>query len=443
MEPFMQQSSPSKFGVISIISTIVVITLIIGLALLSFFLEPEAPVSAEPVPSHKTTTDTEAIDAALAIAVLAGVSETDVIQQAINKARPDTALATIMFSPDVRAKEAAGALLLLGEKFSQKNNLARAILSYQLAGTMATLSPDLSDTLRADIFLQAGSGLTALDEPILAKIYLDQAFLVATESPYLQAAYRHSVLDALHRAYLDLGLKEEARNSLNLGQSPANLEAVPERPLVLPDVQSVALPMDAQEAEAQRWRAAQFVVKDLVELGGTVRPENLETLRLTLLKEDEVKSRYFSEAIQAESQLSGKVNLIRARIAWQSTKYRIAKQAFGIGVVPEWESFVGQIEADLDGSYEELYQLYNDIIVAIPIASDIDRATEEAIRRQVLAGELGHYPNNPAEELKAQLLAASATLLETQPRTELRVSYLSVENTDYYTLISEQDIVQQ
>jgi len=69
---------------------------------------------------------------------------------------------------------------------------ARAALSYELAGAIATLSPDLSDTLRADIFLQAGSGLATLNDAVHAKIYLDQAYIVATESNYLQPAYRQS-----------------------------------------------------------------------------------------------------------------------------------------------------------------------------------------------------------------------------------------------------------
>jgi len=442
-EPFMRQPVPSRFGVISIISTAIVLILILGLAIFSFLVEPEepAPVTIFNDPISAITPDL--IDPALAIALLAGISETDVIDQAILKARPGTALAAVVFGPSLSARDVAGDLLLLGERFVNQGDTGHAILCYQLAGTMATLSPDLSDTLRADIFLQAGIGLTKSNEPILAKVYLDQSVLVATESRHLQAAYRNAILEALHRAYLNLGLNEEARKSLQLSLEPAGLTALPEKPLVLPKAEQFALPTQVQEAEAQRWRAAQFVAKELVELGGTTQSETIDTLRVALLQEDEVKIQYFAEAFAAEPQLSGKVNIIQAKIAWQSIKYRIAKRGFGVSLVPEWETTVEQIQSGLAASHEELYRLYSDIIVAIPIASDIDRATEEALRRQVLAGQLGHYPNYPAEELKLKLLEASAILIETQPSTELRVSYLSVNNTDYYTLISDKAVLNQ
>ena len=439
----MQRSRPSKFGVISIISTVIVLILIIGLAIFSFLVKPTEPQPVETFANPMAAIKPEHIDPALAIALLAGVSEIDVINQAISKSRPGTGLATLIFSPDLSAQEAAGDFLLLGEKFAGQDDMARARLSYQLAGTMATLSPDLSDTLRADIFLQAGIGLTALNEPILAKIYLDQSFLVATESTYLQAAYRQSMLEALHKAYLALDLKEEARQSLELSLAPANLVALPQKPLVLPVAQEIAFPRPVQEAEAERWRAAQVVARELVEWGGETSPEAVEALRVALWQEDQVKTRFFDESFAAEKQLSAKVNILQAKIAWQSIKYRIARQGFGLSLVPEWEAMVDQIQADLTSSHEALYQLYSDIIVAMPIAADINLATEEALRRQVLAGELGHYPNYPGEELQAQLLRASAKLIETQPSTELRVSYLSVDDTDYYTLISDKDVLNQ
>jgi hypothetical protein len=305
------------------------------------------------------------------------------------------------------------------------------------------LSPDLSDTLRADIFLQAGIGLTELDEPILAKVYLDQARLVATDSPYLQAAYRYSVLDSLRQAYLDLGLKDESRQSQQLSLEPARLEAIPERALVLPALQEIAVPLNVQQAEAARWSAAQQVAKELVELGGTVRAESLAALQAALLQEDQIKMQFYNESLAVETQRSAQISLIRSKIAWQTLKYRIAHKGFGISLVSQWEAEEAPISADLRTSYEELYRLYSDLIVAIPIAADIDRATEEALRRELLAGVLGQYPDYAAEELKARLLSASAKLIQTQPGTDLRVSYLLVDEVEYYTLISDQEVLAQ
>ncbi len=439
----MPNKSFSKFGLVAIVSTLVIILLISGLALFSFWVKPEEPEPVELLQNPITAVKATEVDPALAVAQLGGISPDDVIEQAIKKSRPGTALATIVYTPEISPKDAAGALLLLADKFAEQNDPTRARVSYQMAGALATLSPDLSDTLRADIFLQVGIGLSQLDDPVLAKIYLDQAFLVATESNYLQAAYRRSVLEQLNQAYLKIGLNEQARKSLEKSMNPADLELLSEAPLELPVGKDIPLPLEVQEAEKGRWQAAQLVMKNLVELGGEIKPENAAALKEALLNEDSVKTQFFSAALNTEQQLSGKVNLIQAQINWQSIKYRIARQGFGVSLVPEWEAQAEQIRANLTSSYENLYRLYGDMIVAMPDASQIDRATEESLRRQILAGQLGQYPNYPSEQLKSQLLSATGRLVKTQPGTKLRVSFLSVNGTDYYTLISDKEILNQ
>ncbi len=439
----MRKSSPSKFGVIAVLSTLVIVILIAILTLFSFYTQPEAPKPAEVIENPIAAVSPDQVDPALAIAQLGGIAPLDVIDQAIEKSRPGTALAAIVYSPAVSGRDTAGTLLLLADKFQQKDDLVRAKLCYKMVGTLATLSPDLSDTLRADLFLQTGIGLTGLDDPVLAKIYLDQAYLVTTKSNYLQAAHRRSIFEQLHQAYLNIQLNEQARQALDQSLNTASLQSLPEDPLVLPLGKTVALPATVQEAEANRWQAAQIVIKNLVELGGVVKPENLAALRAALLAEDQAKTAFFNEALAAEPQLSGKVNLVQAKINWQSTRYRIAKLGFGLSLVPEWEQQAEQIRSDLTAGYEELYRLYSDLIVAMPDAAQIDRATEESLRRQLLAGQLGQYPNYQRAQLKTQLLNITARLAETQPGTDLRASYLTVDGVEYFTLISDEDILNQ
>ncbi len=435
--------SSNKFGFIAIASTAIIILLITALALIGFFVKQPETGKPTTVENSQTVLPQLSIDPALAITQLGGISPEDVINLAIEKSRPGTALATIVSTPSLAPKQTAGTLLLLGEKFSRQNDTARAGLSYRLAGAIATLSPDLSDTLRADVFLQAGSGLATLKDAVYAKIYLDQAYLVATESNYLQPAYRQSILEQLNQAYLSIGETESARNSLNAALAPSELTDRNESHLELPAIEPIPLTEAVQNAEKTRWQAAQKVAKNLVDTGGEVQPENLAALHQALLAEDTEKTAFFADALAAEKQLSGKVNIIHRQIEWQSLKYRIARGGFGISLVPEWETNAEQIRSDLTASYEALFRQYSDIIVAIPDASQIDRATEELLRRQLLAGKLGWYPNYPAEQLKEQLLAASARLTETQPNTKLRVGFLNVDGTEFCTLVSDRDILNQ
>lgn len=435
------QKSSSNFGLIAILSTIAIIILISLLGIFSFLTKPtENTVTSEKV-STNTLLQSVTIDPALAIAQLGGLSPLDVVHQATDKSRPGTALATLTYAPNIPPQDTVGALLLLGNKFIEQSDNQHAQLSFEMAGNVATLSPDLSDTLRADVFIQAGNGMAKLGDKTLAKLYFDQAFLIATESNYLQAAYRRSVLEQLNQAYLSIKQDKLARRSLDLSLNPAELSVNSENKIELPISQAIPIPLSIQDAEKARWTAAQAVVKNLVELGGEVKSDKLSALEEALINEDTLKTQFFTDALNSEQQLSGKVDIIYAQINWESTKYRIARQGFGISLVPAWEDSAEQLRADLTSSYETLFRLYSDIIVAIPDASQIDRATEEALRRQILAGKLGQYPNYPVEQLKAQLSSVTAQLVDTQPGIKLRVSYLTIDGNDYCILISDKDIL--
>jgi hypothetical protein len=104
--------------------------------------------------------------------------------------------------------------------------------------------------------------------------------------------------------------------------------------------------------------------------------------------------------------------------------------------VPEWESQAEQIRADLTKTYEKLFATYADLIVALPQASQIDKATEEKLRREILAGELGRYPNYPEEQRRKQLLDASNQLILTQSELNVFVGSNTVADQELYTLIS-------
>ena len=106
--------------------------------------------------------------------------------------------------------------------------------------------------------------------------------------------------------------------------------------------------------------------------------------------------------------------------------------------MPEWEAQAEQIRADLTKTYENLYALYADLIIALPEVSQIDKATEEKLRREVLAGELGRYPNYPEEQRRQQLLDATNQLITTQPELNIFVGISQIANRPVYRLISPQ-----
>jgi len=379
--------------------------------------------------------DVENIDPALALSSLGGVPETIVIKEAIDKARPETALASLLFGSNLSNKETAGGFLRLAYLYANNQNNHKALFSYSMAGTVATLSSGIPDTGRADILLQAGEGLIALEQPEIAMFYLNQAFVVAANSPYLQAAHRRAILERLQKNYIIIEERALARESLSLSANAPNPSQIAKEQLILPKTRPISLPEAIQTAEGDRWRAAQELAVVLVDYGGNAPQDYINALSEALVVEDLQKSPFFESELNRATQLSQKVDLTLAKINWLSIKYRVARQAYGLSLVPEWETQAEQIRSDLTKSYETLFALGADLIIALPEASQIDKATEQTLRNEVLAGELGRYPNYPEEQRRKQLLDATEKLKTTQPEIGIFVSGGTLNDENVFKLV--------
>lgn len=441
-------------GLIIVVSTLTILMLIL-LAAVGIFLfggqlsgASSANVSSLLGRNPLNAINTGEIDPALALASLGGVSESDVIIEAIRKNRAETGLAALLYRPTVADKESAGDFLLLAGAFRANGNPEKSFLCYQLAGTVATLSPNLPDTARTDILLESGEQLINLNQVEWAKFYLDQAFMLAAKSPFLQAAHRRSVFEKLQKNYITLyespyNVAEArllARQSLDLMAKPVNSVLDPDKQaVILPQTnEAITLSQEGQQAEALRWTRAQELAALLVERGGKAPPKAITDLKMALLGEDEQKLPFYDNELAVTTQISRKIDITIAKIDWLSTKYRLAKQAYGFSIIPEWEAQAEQIRANLTKSYESLFALYADLIIALPEVSQIDKATEEKLRREVLAGQLGRYPNYPEEQRRRQLVDATNQLITTQPELNIFLGVGEIAGQPVYRLISPQ-----
>ena len=61
----------------------------------------------------------------------------------------------------------------------------------------------------------------------------------------------------------------------------------------------------------------------------------------------------------------------------------------------------------------------------------------ERLRQEVLAGQLGRYPNYPEQQRQRQLREASQQLLETQPELRLFVATATVNDKTYFRMIAQ------
>jgi hypothetical protein len=450
----IKRSNP-YLGLILIVSTLTVLMFILLATVGIFFFTTQSGTTQLAVQSSimgknpLSVIAVSEIDPALALASLGGVSEADVIVEAIRKGRPETALAGLLYRPTLTDKESAGNFLLLAAAYTANGNHQKAFFSYQMAGLIATLSPNLPDTIRTDVFLEVGEKLIQLSEPEQAKFYLDQAFLLAAKSPFLQAAHRRLVFEKLQKGYITLNeqyntleARELARQSLNLMAKPSSSALDPEKQIfILPQTsEALVLPQVIQEAEATRWSRAQELAALLVERGGNAPQKAKDDLKNALIAEDEQKLPFYDSELAAATQISKQIDITMAKIDWLATKYRIARQAYGLSIVPEWEAQAEQIRTDLTKTYETLFALYADLIIALPEISQIDKATEEKLRREILAGELGRYPNYPEEQRRRQLLDATNQLITTQPELNIFVSVGEVAGQEVFRLYSPEEV---
>ncbi len=450
MQQPLKRSNP-HLGLILIVSTLTVLMFILLVTVGIFFFTAQSDTAQLPVQSSLggknllNVITLNEIDPAMALASLGGVAEADVIIEAIRKGRPETALTGLLYGPTLSDKETAGDFLLLAAAYTGNGNPQKASFSYQMAGLVATLSPNLPDTVRADLFLEAGEKLLELEQPEQAKFYLDQAFLVAAKSPFLQAAHRRAIFERLQKDYVTLNenynffeARELARQSLNLMARPVAAALDPDKQsFILPQTsEAIALPQAIQEAEATRWSRAQELAALLVERGGKAPERAVEALKEALIAEDKQKAPFYDNELATAAQISRQIDITLAKINWLSTKYRLARQAYGLSIVPEWEAQADQIRADLTKTYETLFALYADLIVALPEVSQIDKATEERLRREILAGELGRYPNYPEEQRRRQLLDATNQLIITQPDLNVFVGVGELAGQEIFRLYS-------
>ncbi len=356
----------------------------------------------------------EGIEPPLALLSLAGASDLEAVNSALDGGELESAYAAIVFSTGLTDQQRAGSLLLLAQRYIATENGLKAKLCYQQVNTIATLSPALPDFSRAEAYLQVGQGLATLGEREDALFNYDQAHTIALYSPYLKEPHRAYILDQLAEAYAALGEGEragqcseqsaEARwpakaRSLSLPSSPEGaIGEIPPQP-------------EVEAARERRVAAARSLIDCLKAVPGEVPSDLLEGLAQALRAEDEARRKFYEAQLPKVFRMATKVALARDKIEWLTIKYRVALGGFGLSILPEWEGQLAHIRSDLNGAYEELYAFRSEQVIALPQAEDIDRAWLALIREEIEAGRLGLYPNYPEERLISKLRGATAKLI--------------------------------
>lgn len=419
---------------------------------------PPLPRWVDPI----SQVEREKIEPALALLSLTGASDLEAANSALNEGELESAYAAIVFSADLPDQQRAGSLLLLAQRCITTGDDLKAKLCYQQVNTIATLSPTLPDFARAEAFLQVGRGLAALEEREEALFNYDQAHTLVLYSPYLKRPHRAYFLDQLVEAYTALG--EDASQCMEQGAearwpaeagpipSPSSTEGSPRlegTPGETPSSEEGRENLSRQgtlgegppqpEVEAARERrmaAARSLIDRLEAAPGEVPSEPLEDLAQALRAEDEARLEFYPAQLPKVIRMAVKIALVRDKIKWLTIKHRVASGGYGLSIVPEWEGQLAQIRSDLRETYEELYVYRGEQVIALPQASDIDRAWVDLIREEIKAGRLGLYPNYPEEQLISKLKKATARLFAAGDEEKLRVEALPQDGVNVFFLMA-------
>jgi len=373
----------------------------------------------------------EEIAADLALYPLAGASELDTVDAAIDNGDLETAFAALVFGMDLTDAQRIGRLILLGGLFADAELPERSALAFQQIEDTALLSPELNDPARADALLASGRGWAVLGEHDRALEAYDQVYLIAAQSPFLQMANRRDLLGALEIAYREAGDDQRAEEShaaiIELDQQTTpHPPASPGRvPSLIQEETAISSPEVGALEDARR-QAAFDLLDPLSE--GEAPPANLvERLAGALEAEDSAKLELYQQELGSTTQPNRRIAVNQQLARWLMLKYKVASGGFGISLVPEWETALADIQSELSKAWEGLFFDYEDLVTSLPEATLIGPGSY-AVRRQVLLdGRLGRYPNYPAEQLADKLQDAVRDLISSETVDQL---YVDVRRDD-------------
>ena len=374
---------------------------------------------------------------------LAGMDEISAINSALRQGDLGSAYSLLAFSIGLSDEERIGSLLLIGKRYAAAGNVEKARLVYRQVNLIAVLSPVLSDFARADALLQSGEELAKIKQVNEALITLNQARNIGLYSVYLKSAHRKHILDRLIPAYYALGAGREAWEELEMAMKPgASGQVSPPEPLesvVGGFSQQGSVSPEVEIARSTREAAASNLAEYIRDRGGNVSETLLNELATALMVEDAQRQGVYETGLLGLEQLSDRIALLESRIRWLVVKYSVARRAQGISLSPAWESQLAGIQSELARTWQDLYALYGDRVVALPEASTIDRAWVELYRRELLMGRLGLYPSYPEEQLLAKLRDATQKVMAAGYDQSLRVDTVPGQDKPMFVLVDAPD----
>jgi hypothetical protein len=257
---------------------------------------------------------------------------------------------------------------------------------YRLTTPTAVLDLTMTPLERAQLLVQTAKGLLAAGQVAGARDAALQAQRIAAQTPDLLPAQRSQIFSDLQAFADDLEdpafaakLNDLARNPF---LSPPGVQ-IPHRI----DTFDQLLPYDPQLAAliAVRAQAATLLADRIALTGGVDIDPERQALAQALLAEDQARSLFYQQARGGTVSLPQQTWLLWDQINWLATKLRIARQGYGLSILPEWEQRADALLAELGGAYNDYAMTLDAHAAALP--SPADQALQRVENQMWLAGQ--------------------------------------------------------
>jgi hypothetical protein len=389
--------------------------------------------------------DNTELSPATVLLPLTGMDTGAALNVALDNANLENAFALVAFETNLDSPTRIGVLLQLASRYATAKQTRKAAACFQAAALLATLTPALADPAREDTYLQASSGLRALGATEAARLLIDQAYIVAEHSNALRREARARRLNQVGDAYAELGANALAAQAHSKADDaltePAISAPVQVRQPFNPTLGQLPASEEINRYTQTRTAAAQQLADDLTnnppKTSSRWPQDSVSQLRDALVDEDGARQSYYDQQIAIAKDPAVQAALWRDRANWLMLKYRAARGAFGIDLVPDWTKDAHTISADLADALDQLYLLQEAQAVTLPKPQDVLQATEDVVRRELIASRWGWLNSASEPDLRDKLSQVTKQSRDAQT-TDLLLDTLTRSNRSIYFLLPDE-----
>jgi hypothetical protein len=388
--------------------------------------------------------DSKQIAPANSLEMLAGVSDAQAIDDALQQGDWESAYAALAYGSDLADANRAGTLLLLGSRYVAAKQTAKAAWAYEYAAALATISPQPSDLLRGQVLVEAAQGLNAIGMGSAARAALDQAYLIAQYTfsiPRDTRARLYGQVATTYQAFGVTNLATEARQKSEEAAALTSEEAVAtlRHPFFVPPADLPA-DKDLQDKSAARVTAAKELIDQLnlkpPKSQNDLPQELIRNLGDRLYEEDGLRKDYYDTQYKAAAEPGQQMALLLDRVHWLALKLRVARGGFGLSLVPEWEKDAKNIAKELSDTFDESFKLSEQQAGSAEKAADADYQLDDVLRGELVAGRWGLYDYDE-KDLDSRLDDISKRLRDEQVAA-LRLEGYQKGAVTFYLLVPDE-----